>query len=760
MSTLAVIAPSPDLASFPLGPSLELLANHYRLTLLTLRPEPKASHRIDVVQLEDLGLPGASLRFALEDDDLAALTKPAFLSLVSGQTDEEVILVHGNSLIDGKDGLIFSKPMFQHDLELLPALPIHLAKAKPGMDSAFDAGLGDPTGRVLRFRPTANIRGLLEEWRGWMTWAYATDPTLSLVDAELTWLRALPASYPSVGWSHEPVIALWSDLHPEHEPPRLIDTTGFLEYRESVGLAYSLMERRTHSGAIVDETGRRLEQPWIEPRPRFESGPLVDPSARKILRAVDPLGSRWADPAVDDNDRSYRIWLQQRDSRHLPRFAQALYWARPDLQQSFPARTTPVMDFVHWLSLNHIGVDDAAIGPEAEESMTDRAIRVMGRRLGFKAVTLAARRRVAGSPDGINTVGFASAETGLGEAMRGTLRAARSSGREVAVLDFSNRIYARQGESEMVERPLGAPHDITVFHLNPTELIDYAKDVLAYRFAANRLIGFFFWETERIPDRWVPACDMVDEIWVASTYLKTAFAQVTDKPIHVVGMSVEVPPDVMPDRQRFGIAESDFVVSYVTDAYSGLERKDPIRAIRAFDMAFGPDFDGTHLLLKVGNLEKFPALRHRIQEETEAKPITIVAEYLSRLDLWSLLASADVYLSLHASEGFGLTILEAMALAVPPVVTAYGGNMDFTTPDNSLLVGFSRSPARGGPANIYEGNGSWANPDLDEAAHHLGALRFDESLRARLGDAARSRASEFGFEKFRDRISRLLDNEQ
>jgi glycosyltransferase involved in cell wall biosynthesis len=704
--------------------------------------------------LEDLGLPAPSLRFALADDELAALAKPVLLERLLEQGDGEVIFVHGGCLL-GHQTPLFTRSMDRFDMEILPALPRDLAEAKSGIMGALEAGLGAPTGVAMRMKATEATRDLLSHWRRWIDHVYVTDPTQSLVAAELKWLRVLPGAYSFVGWSHEPVVALWSDLQPEMTATRLIDTTGFVEYQNSTGPAYSLMERRTHSGSVIDDLSARLQSPWIDRPIRFRSGHQIAPLARTILRAADPLGSRWADPADDTGHDSYRNWLLQEDSRGLPRFAQALYWSRPDLQQSFPPSRTPVVDFRHWLNRNDIGVDDSPRDVSPRSALTRKVARLIGKRLGFGS-TLASPRTVTGPLSGINIVGFASAETGLGEAMRSTLCAVRSFDSDVAVLDLSHRIYARQLGSNTDTKAVGTPRDATIFHLNPTELIDYSKDALAYRMTAGRNVGFFFWETEKIPETWYPACDRVDEIWVASTYLKNAFAKVTNKPIHIMGMPVDVPATVEPDRARFGIAADDFVVTYVTDAYSGLERKDPQRAIKAFELAFGPDFEGVHLLLKVGNLEKFPQLRRRLNEEATERPMTIVAEYLGRSELWSLLACSDAYLSLHSSEGFGLTILEAMALGVPPIVTAYGGNMDFTGPDNSLLVGYQMAPAMGGPGNIYAGSGLWADPNLSEAAQHLESLRSNPELGRAIGERARRQAAEFTLEAYGHRISTRL----
>lgn len=755
---LAVVAPTADSDAYPLSQALPHLSGHYDIHVLVLRgrPDPGSPHR--QVTIEELGLPGPSLRFALGDDELSALAKPYFLKWLIHDTSE-VHFIHGGCLLN--QAPVFSEPMDRFDMEILPLLHLDLARTKPGIAAALESGLGDPSGAVLRIRASEGLGQLLEDWADWMRSAYLLDPVRSLVDAERIWLRALPASHASVGWSHEPVVALWSDLHPEGPDFRVIDTSGFASYHHTDGQAFSLMNRRTHSGHAIDELERRLSIKQIVPTaPQYRSGEEATSLARQILRATDPWGHRWREPADDTSEPSFKQWLLEEDSRGLPRFAQALFWARPDLQRSFRPQTTPVDDFVHWLALNRVGIGAKTPPIPDRDGAVGRAVRFARRRLG-RAVgrtlpTLTSRRGEPRSPVGLNLVGFASAETGLGEAMRGTLNQLRGAGYRVSVLDVSDRIYARQRALQLDEIPVGVPHDVTIFHLNPTELLDYANHALAYRLTGSWQIGFWFWETETIPDSWNAAFDMVDEVWVASSYLHDTFSRVTQKPVTVMGLPVEVPPDIDAVRERFQVPDGAFAVSYITDAYSGLERKDPLRAIRAFQLAFGPDYDGVHLLLKIGNLEKFPELRRRLHDHAAGMPITIVSEYLDRDDLWALLACSDAYLSLHASEGFGLTILEAMALGIPPVVTAYGGSMDFTDATNSLLVGYRLTPARGGPGDIYTGSGRWAEPDLDEAAGHLRTLRADGDLRARLGERARLCARRYSPESFGQRLGERL----
>ena len=50
------------------------------------------------------------------------------------------------------------------------------------------------------------------------------------------------------------------------------------------------------------------------------------------------------------------------------------------------------------------------------------------------------------------------------------------------------------------------------------------------------------------------------------------------------------------------------------------------------------------------------------------------------------MAACDAYVSLHRSEGTGLTITDAMALGKPVIATSWSGNMDFMDVSNSFPV--------------------------------------------------------------------------
>jgi glycosyltransferase involved in cell wall biosynthesis len=164
------------------------------------------------------------------------------------------------------------------------------------------------------------------------------------------------------------------------------------------------------------------------------------------------------------------------------------------------------------------------------------------------------------------------------------------------------------------------------------------------------------------------------------------------------------------------------------------------------------------MVLKVSNLNKFPLSQREILGLAERYPtITVIDDYLEREEVMDLMAAADVYVSLHAAEGFGLTLLESMALGTPVIATAYSGNMDFTSDDNSWLVDYEmmETTERTGP---YPAGSVWASPRTDAAVEimrRIGEHRDEITVKGAIAQRdARETAS---IERYAARLKEHLD---
>ena len=93
-------------------------------------------------------------------------------------------------------------------------------------------------------------------------------------------------------------------------------------------------------------------------------------------------------------------------------------------------------------------------------------------------------------------------------------------------------------------------------------------------------------------------------------------------------------------------------------------------------------------------------------------------------------------ISLHRSEGFGLTLAEAMLRGLPVIATNWSGNVDFLTGDTGIPVPYRLVPAQDPQGTYQHPDLRWADADIDAAAAALRRLRANPALRRALGEAA------------------------
>lgn len=332
---------------------------------------------------------------------------------------------------------------------------------------------------------------------------------------------------------------------------------------------------------------------------------------------------------------------------------------------------------------------------------------------------------------GINVIGFFEAELGIGESARLLVDGIEAAGWPVATSSYyrhHNRATHPYRHRRRAEQRW--PYPTNVFCINGDILPAYAAerpDVLAGR----RNVAMWHWELEELPDRFAEALDTVDEVWAGSSFAREAIAARTTKPVHTVVLPIPVRSG-RPTHTRAEVGLPDgFVFGYTLDANSILARKNPDGVIRAFCRAFRPG-EGPQLVVKTIN-STAGAGRRTLAAMVAGRPdVTLVEGYLPPELSTSWTGLVDCYVSLHRSEGFGLTLAEAMSWAVPVIATGYSGNLDFMSPDNSYLVRWAPGRVPVG-AEPYPAGARWAEPDLDDAAAAMRAVWEHPAEARRLG---------------------------
>ncbi len=325
------------------------------------------------------------------------------------------------------------------------------------------------------------------------------------------------------------------------------------------------------------------------------------------------------------------------------------------------------------------------------------------------------------STQGVHLVGDFVSKCGLSQSARDIVEVIRHLGIPAEILDLPIFPEREAEKREQLKRPLSFPKPasrLSLFSFNADFVPAIAHSLPRHCFEDRYIIGTWFWETENFPPHHAAGLDYVDEIWVASQHIQHALQKISPVPVKLYTHLIH-PPRLVEGSALPTILDNDrFVFLFCYDFRSMAERKNPAGTCEAFIKAFPEVLPGGPLcILKSvaahpGHTMEFLDLQRRFRNRPD---IIFIDGYLPAPERDALMNRADCYVSLHRAEGLGLTLLESMSLGKPCIGTAYSGNMDFMTPENSWLIPCRM--VRVGPRHWpFDADTLWADPDLDAAA--------------------------------------------
>lgn len=331
---------------------------------------------------------------------------------------------------------------------------------------------------------------------------------------------------------------------------------------------------------------------------------------------------------------------------------------------------------------------------------------------------------------GLNIIGLLDATCGIGDAGRRYVDAADDAEIAHATFPFNchgspEQPYEHHGDGRLA-------FDTNLIVLNASALPPLVSNVGIELLLGHYTILTPFWELEKLGPEFA-AFRLVDEVWAASDFLREAFANGTDKPVIKMPLPVRR-REGRPVRTRSQFAIPDgFVFLATLDFFSLAYRKNCSGVIDAFCNAFEPG-EGPILVLKSLNGSNDPkGIRELHQRAGHRRDIMILDGYLDDEGMSELIGLCDCLVSLHRSEGFGLTLAEAMAWGKPVIATEYSGNLDFMTEANSYLVPFDWEQVPRNLWHIYPAGARWADPRIDVAAQTMRNVYMNPSEAERRG---------------------------
>ena len=415
----------------------------------------------------------------------------------------------------------------------------------------------------------------------------------------------------------------------------------------------------------------------------------------------------------------------------LTRFMRVVWAMRPDLRQVFDLRERAGQaGFIQWY-FRH-GLQELQL----DRFLTD-AQRQWWNRVQPHQTQPAAKpskhRAPANLPFGVNLIGYAKGQLGIGEDVRMAALALQAVGIPFSIYNVEPGREVCQGDdSALAHISTDLPYAINLFCTTGIEMARLAAIEGSRLFDGRRSIGHWPWELPEWPRDWHHAYDLVDELWAASRFTFDAYARSCPKPVHHMPMAVTVDPSAGLTRSDFRLPEHRFLFVFSFDGLSSLVRKNPWACVQAFRTAFPRGDEPVGLVVKVMRApDDDPLWQATLAESQADRRIMIASGTLRRAELLDLYRACDCFVSLHRSEGFGRGIAEAMLLGKPVIATGYSGNLDFTVPGSAALVDYRLETVAKDEYPFAEGL-TWAEPDTDHAAWWMRRLSMDAPWRTRL----------------------------
>lgn len=331
---------------------------------------------------------------------------------------------------------------------------------------------------------------------------------------------------------------------------------------------------------------------------------------------------------------------------------------------------------------------------------------------------------------GINITGLTTEGFGISEGLNYCLSALKAGN--------IDRVFHRSAVTTTTR--IDNPYPINLIHANPDMLLDPSQQILVSlgdRYLVEKYnIGYWVWENQSdFPSQWLTLFNLFDEIWTPSSYSQQAIAPISPVPVVTIPHAISLPKIPIYSRQELGWTDDKFVFLFIYDALSLAVRKNPQAVINAFTQAFDARDERVNLVIKSKGLS--PAELAELQNlATNHDRIKIINDNFDREHINSMIYHCNCYVSLHRSEGFGLTLAEAMFYGKPTIATNFSGNLEFMNCFNSLLVDYR--PFQLDRDIVYFKKGTtWAEPDLAVASNYMRQLVDNPDLAARIGARAK-----------------------
>lgn len=323
---------------------------------------------------------------------------------------------------------------------------------------------------------------------------------------------------------------------------------------------------------------------------------------------------------------------------------------------------------------------------------------------------------------GINVFGFINGEFGIAEATRLNCKAIQSVGMPISMINYDVRTNHNNNDLTFTQFSDKAEYPINLVQVSPSvSEISNFFEYFDYSFFERKYnILYMAWESETIPEDYLLNINLFDEVWTPSEYCKKCIEKYIASPIKVIPHPIDIYLKQTDDADALHFySEEYFNFLFIFDYNSSIQRKNVLNLIKVFRETFDGKNNNAFLTIKTSKSDKFALEKQQIKEAIgDSVKIKIVEKIFDKNALNYVISNCDSYISLHRSEGFGLTMAEAMYFGKPVIATGYSGNLEFMNDDNSFLVSAERVSYGSDDLN-YDSDTIWSEPSLEKASEYL-----------------------------------------
>lgn len=246
------------------------------------------------------------------------------------------------------------------------------------------------------------------------------------------------------------------------------------------------------------------------------------------------------------------------------------------------------------------------------------------------------------------------------------------------------------------------------------------KKAYSDRMNSKYKIGYFYWETDRLPKQWQKSIRWLDEVWAPCQLVKDCLIKEGfSGPIEIVPTSAKRSGKV----KKFNISinnSSIFLSKSVFKFYSIFqwnERKGWRELLGAYFDEFSSE-DNVVLIIKTrplkNNIEQIKKdilnLKRKINKKNFPMLYLITSD-ITEGEINGIHQYSDCYVSPHHGEGWGMPIHDAINFKNELIITKFGGITEFLDENSANIIKHTMGPVKNMKwCPFYGSYQNWANP--------------------------------------------------